>query len=146
MRAGLHERGGLVKRVHEACAGRVDVDRAGHRRTDARGELGPHPGANAIGRERRDDDLVDVGGIAVGVLQRVDAGPLGEIGQRHLAVEVAALANAGAAHDPVVGRVEVGLEMGVRDDVVGQRRSDAEDAGLHREGPVIVSKQAAVER
>jgi hypothetical protein len=84
-------------------------------------ELGGHARQQAVGREGRDDDLVDVGGLDAGVLERVKACDLGEIGQRLLAVEMAALADSGAAHDPVVVRVEIGLEVSVRDDAVGER-------------------------
>src|SRR3954465_11269956 len=43
--------------------------------------------------------------------------------------EDAGLADAGAAHDPLVARVEPRHDLVVRDHALGQRGADAEDAG-----------------
>src|SRR5512133_3959788 len=112
--AGLHEGGGLIEAVEEAGAGRVEVDRRG-----------------AVGREGRDDDVVHLGAGAPGVVEGQQAGARRQVGERLVALEVAALADAGAAHDPLVVGVQALLEVRVRDDVIGQGGPDAEDAGGH---------------
>jgi hypothetical protein len=129
--ARLDERGGVVERVHEAGARGVDVDGAGEVAADLLGDGGRHAGHDPVGRQAADHHAVDLGGVAAGVLERRGAGLGGEVGERARAVEVTALADAGAADDPRIARVEVLLQVEVRDDVLGQRRPDAEDAGLH---------------
>ena len=65
-----------------------------------------------------------------GVVERAPARLGGELGERLAVVEDAPLADAGAAHDPLVGRVEALDELGVGDDALGERGADAEDPGL----------------
>ena len=129
--AGLDERGGLVEAVEEAGAGGVEVDRRGALGADDAGDLGREARRDAVGREGRDDDVVDLGAGAPGVVEREQAGARRQVGERLVALEVAALADAGAAHDPLVVGVQALLEVAVGDDVVGQRGADAEDAGGH---------------
>ena len=134
--AALDLRGGLVERVDEAGARGVDVDRAralgAERERDVRGDARRH----AVRRDRRDDDLVDLGGGAAGVLERQRARARGKLGERLVGRDDPALADAGAAHDPLVARVEALDEVGVGDDVLGQRGADAEDPGLQAAAPL----------
>ena len=102
--AGLDERGGLVEAVEEAGAGRVEVDRRGALGADDARDLGRQARRHAVGREGRDDDVVDLGAGAPGVVEGQQAGARRQVGQRLVALEVTALADAGAAHDPLVVR------------------------------------------
>ncbi len=127
----LDERRRLVERVEEARARGVEVDRAGEVAADLLGDRGREARHHAIRGEAADHDAVDVLRFAAGVLEGHRAGLGGEVGERARAVEQAALADAGAPDDPLIRRVEVLREIGVRDDLLGQRGSDADDAGLH---------------
>src|SRR5215210_249806 len=134
--AALDLRGGLVERVDEAGARGVDVDRAGALGAEGLGHVRRHAGRQAVGRDGGDDDQVDLGGGAAGVLEGACARAGGEVGQQLALGEDAALADAGAAHDPLVGGVETSLEVGVRDDALGHGGADAEDPGLEAAAPL----------
>src|SRR5512133_683742 len=128
---GLDEGGGLIEAVEEARAGRVEVDRRGALGADDAGHLGREARRHAVGRESGDDDVVDLGAGAPGVVEGQQAGARRQVGERLVALEVATLADAGAAHDPLVVGVQALLEVRVGDDVIGQGGPDAEDAGGH---------------
>src|SRR3954468_2906399 len=140
--AGLDLGGGLVERVDEAGAGGVDVDGARalgpERERDVRGDARRH----AVGRDRRDDDLVYLVRRAAGVVERGGAGAGRKLGERLVGGDDVALADAGAAHDPLVGRVEALDDLGVADHALGQRGADAEDAG----GQAAAARGGAVRR
>ena len=127
----LHERRGLLERGQEAGAGRIDVVRAGPLRADQGRHLGRETRREAVRRDRRDDHAIDRGPVAVGVGEGVRARLGGEVGQRAGPVEPAALADPGAADDPLVARVEPLDERRVGDHGLGQRGAHAEDSRTH---------------
>src|SRR4051794_16786093 len=127
--AGLDLGGGLVERVDEAGAGGVDVDGARALGPELKRDVRRDARRHAVGRDRRDDDLVDLVRRAAGVLARLRARTGRKVRQRLAGGEDAALADAGAADDPLVARVEAGDDLLVADHALGQSSADAEDAG-----------------
>ena len=127
--AALDERGGLVERVEEAGARGVDVDRRRALGADEQRDVRRQPGRQAVGRDRRDDDGVELRGRAPGVGERALARPCGEPGELLVRPQDAALADAGAPDDPRVVGVQARPEVAVGDDPLGQRGADAEDPG-----------------
>src|SRR4051812_4952463 len=127
--AGLDLGGGLVERVDEAGAGGVDVDGARALGPELKRDVRRDARRHAVGRDRRDDDLVDLVRRAAGVLERLRARAGRKVRQRLAGGEDAALADAGAADDPLVARVEAGDDLVVADHALGQSSADAEDAG-----------------
>jgi hypothetical protein len=79
---------------------------------------------------------------APGVVEGEQAGARGEVGQRLVALQVTALADAGAAHDPLVVGVQALLEVGVGDDVLGQGGADPKMPGGHAARRVGVRRGA----
>ncbi len=76
-------RGGVVQADAEAGAGGVEVERDGRLRgADQPGDHRREARRQAVGRDRGDDDAVDLGGVAAGVGQRADAGLGGQRRQR----------------------------------------------------------------
>src|SRR5215207_10109342 len=127
--AALHERRGMVERVEETGARGAQVDRRRARRAQRTGDLRREAGGHAVGGDGRDEDDVDLVGRAAGVGERVGAGLRGQRGEQLALAQAAALADARAADDPLVARVEHLLEVAVGDDALRQGRADAEDAG-----------------
>ena len=67
-----------------------------------------------VGRHRADDDHADVLRRQSRALDGHHGGFLAEIGGRHTLVDDVALADADPLHDPLVGRLDHLLEVGVR--------------------------------
>ncbi len=131
--AALDQRGRLVQGVEEAGAGGVEVAGAPAPPAPiAQRHIGREARRDAVRRDRGDDDVVDLGrGRARRrpAPRRTPRPPAAASGSP--AAQVAALADARAPHDPVVGRVEALLEVGVGDALLGQGGPDAEEAGRH---------------
>ena len=127
--AALDQRGGVVEPVEEAGAGGVEVDDAGVRRRRSRAATaGARPGVSAVGGDRRDDHVVDVGGRRAGVGERVGAG-----GWRRASASVSAASRWRRSRMPVRRTIHSSLvsrratSVGVGDQLLRQRGADAED-------------------
>ena len=77
----LDQRRGLVEPVEEAGACGVDVDDAGALGAEAAGNRGGEAGREPVGRDGRDDQVVDLGGFVAGVGERSGASGGGERGE-----------------------------------------------------------------
>ena len=133
--AGLDELGADRQAVDRARARRQHVHRAGAPATEAvlddvRGGREDHVRAG-----RADRDELDVLREQVGPLERLLRGAHGQIGGRLVLVDDAALANAAPLHDPLVVRVDHLLEIGVRQDPLGEERADPGDSRSNHSRP-----------
>ena len=127
MRAGREELVGGRDGEDEARAHRLQVERDAVRDPQRRLHLGRHGGKGVVGRRSGDDDEVDVGGDETGVGERRDGGSRRQRRSRLAVGGDVTLANAGALHDPFVGRVDHRRHFGVADDALRQRGADAAD-------------------
>lgn len=73
-----------------------------------------------IGRGGRDDDQIDLGGVHAGVSERSLCRLQGQHRGRLVIGRDMALADAGALHDPLIGRVDALCQLGVGDDALRQ--------------------------
>src|SRR5690606_25414668 len=141
-RAAAHRVVGHAQGVAEARAGRVDVEGARGGDAQARGHARRGVGDLVALRAGRHDHQVDVVGAQPAGGQRLPAG-----GHRHVGDALprggdAALGDAHAAADPLVGGVHAGGQVVVGDDVGGLVLAEGDDArsgegggGLHHACP-----------
>ena len=114
----------VVERREEARAGGADIEGAGAGRAERLGDQRRGVGHDLVGRAGRDQHEVDVGGIDAGLLE----GGCGRGGRVRLQPFVrcgdVALADAGAALDPIGRETQPGLDLRRGDDPRRQAGSD----------------------
>ena len=107
--------------VHEARAGGHHVERERLRVADRLLDQGRGRRHPVVGREGREDDHVDVVGLEARGVDRPQAGHGAHRRRRLVRGRDAPLADPGPADDPLVGRVDHPLEVGVRQDLARAR-------------------------
>ena len=142
--AALDQRGGVVEAVEEPGAGGVEVDDGGVLGAEPGGDGGRQAGGQLVGRDRRDQHVVDFAGLLAGIGECGFAGLGGEFGQRLVALEPMALADPGAPDDPLIARVEPRFELGVRHDLGWEGVADAKDSWLHETGIVRLTSPVRI--
>src|SRR5450830_2129599 len=121
---GRDEGRGDGEAVDEAGAAGLHVEGAGLGGADLVGDDRRRGRRDVVGRDRGDDDQVELGRVERPRVEAAAGGDLAEVARRLVHSRDAALADAGAREDPLVRRVEE-----LRDLVVGQhalRHVDAE--------------------
>ena len=109
-----------------------DIERRGVPGAEQRLEIAGGRGKPAIGADGAQDDRVDLLGGDAGLGHRAARRGVAETGERLPRPGDAALPDAGALHDPLVGGVEVRREIGVGHDPVGHRGAQPGDRGDRR--------------
>ena len=121
------------QRIGERRARRRQIEsprllRADLRLHQARGAREQH-----VRRHRADDDHVDVVRRQARLRDRLPRRHRRQVARRHAGIDDVALANAGALHDPLVGRLDHLLEVGVGEDArrhVGGQALDLDTADV----------------
>src|SRR5690606_17841921 len=133
--AGGEQPGGDGQAVDEAGARGVEVEGAG-RGAERGGHLGGRGRHRVVGRRRGDQHGVELVGPGAGPVERGPAGGDGQVPGRLAGAGPAALSDAGALDDPLVGGVEVAGEVVVGHPVRGDGGAPADhpDAPARRRG------------
>ncbi len=127
--AGLQELLGDGQRVEEAAAGGVDVEGGrGDLAAEPAGDAGGGGRAEAVGRDRGDDDQRDLVRAQSGVLERLLGGLVGEVRGGLLGRGAVPGVDAGLAQDPLFGHPRAPADLLVGDDAGRQVGAGAEDA------------------
>ena len=128
-RAGAQQAVGGRERVDEARADRLQIERRAM--VDAEPGLHGHRGRGKglVGRRGRQHDQIDRLGVDLGMGERGARGMQAQVRGQFAGRGDAALVDAGALHDPLVGRVDGLRQLGIGENAARQIAAAAKDNG-----------------